>query len=46
MLIEKIFLSDLTMIFVGIWTNPPVIHMNRKYDCHFYHNYIESLSKI
>ena len=28
MLLKKIFLSDLTMIFVGIWTNFPVIHMN------------------
>ena len=26
-----------TMIFVDIWTNSPVIQMNRKYDCHFYH---------
>ena len=46
MLLEKIFPSDLTMIFVDIQTNSPVIHINRKYDCHFYDNYWKFVKNI
>ena len=46
MLLKKIFLSDLTMIFVDIWTNSPVIHINRKYYCHFYNNYWKFVKNI